>query len=676
MSSGTAVPERAWRPAASRSRPWRAVGQEVGWLALGVLTFIGVTAWWLTQDDRVQDWDNGYHTMLSFTVHDELAGGHLTTPFTEFNTYPPLAHLVGALGVFVGGKSPSAVILALNLVFVPLLAAGCYGVGRLVYGRQAGLLAGLTGLAVPMFVSQMHVAMVDPAEAAMVAVSAWAILASQRFRRAGVAVLAGVLVGLALLTKQTSILFLAGLFVAVVGRGGWRNWRGLLAFVIVAAVVSVPWYAYHAHALSELVNGQEGTGAAPSAETAPKLLSVASLSWYLWNAINRQLLTPIVLFMTVGVVATIRGSLRNFTPENLGPELLAGGFVSWLAATLITHKDPRYTLPALVYVAVLSTGWIPVMTSKRLRILSTAVLGVVLAADFVGTSTGLGHAVRIRLPGATAYSEVLARQLTLYSPEGYVRGGPEHDADVLALMRGLKRAGVRTITFDAGSTNVDYFTQYGLEVRAIQAGLTPTSVYDPGGLGPRDAFMLRRVPVPGDPPPCQRLNDGSGIYIALGSAAKPFELYTFVCAGHHPEIYKRTAPIPQPILASVTSRIEGHARRTLERIMRAMRSDGVHVVQFDAGSANAVFFAYSGLVNLAHEMGLQTPAAYAPQMLGPHDAFMLRHSDGPSDPPPCARYSDGTGLYIVLGDPVIPFSDYRFYCPLRKPRFYSASAGR
>jgi 4-amino-4-deoxy-L-arabinose transferase-like glycosyltransferase len=90
--------------------------------------------WWLSQDTRVQDWDNGLHTLLAFGIHDQLAGGNLTGWFTEFNTYPPLVHLVGASGVFVGGKSPSSVIIASNLVFVPLLAASCYGVGRLAYG--------------------------------------------------------------------------------------------------------------------------------------------------------------------------------------------------------------------------------------------------------------------------------------------------------------------------------------------------------------------------------------------------------------------------------------------------------------------------------------------------------------------------------------------------------------
>ena len=102
----------------------RSIPSEVWLTAAAVVGFIVITIWWLTQDDRVQDWDNGLHSIEAFTIHDQLAAGQLTAPFTEFNTYPPLGHFVGALGVFIAGKSPATVILASNLVFVPLLAAG------------------------------------------------------------------------------------------------------------------------------------------------------------------------------------------------------------------------------------------------------------------------------------------------------------------------------------------------------------------------------------------------------------------------------------------------------------------------------------------------------------------------------------------------------------------------
>ena len=520
------------------------LSREVQLALLGVVTFIAATIWWLTQDNRVQDWDNGLHTMKAFTIRDEIAAGHLTTPFTEFNAYPPFGHLVGALGVLVGGKSPASAILASNVVFVPLLAAGCFGAGRLAYrSERAGLLAALFALGTPMIVSEMHEFLLDPQQAAMVAVSVWAILASERFRRPWIALLAGVLTGLAMLTKETTVVFVAGLLAVVVVRGGWRNWRGALAFASALFIIAGLWYLYHRGQLSGLVGGATGggqpeAGAKAAGSVTPERFSRKNFGWYFWSTLNIQLLAPLTLAVLIGAVLAVRSCVRRFTPENLLPELLGGAFVSWLGVTLITLKDPRYSLPALVYMAVLGTGWIA--TAKRWQVPLTAALGAVLAINLLGISAGLGRTVRFALPGAPTNSFLAERHITLYSPDGWLRGGPEHDGDILALMRGLKRVGVSTITFDAGSSNDINFNTSGLQVLASQAGLAPTAVYNPGGLGPRDAFMLRRVPQPGDPPPCQRLNDDTGVYVVLGYAYIPFPNYTFICPGRHPLFYKRT----------------------------------------------------------------------------------------------------------------------------------------
>jgi uncharacterized membrane protein YsdA (DUF1294 family) len=469
-----------------------------------------------------------------------------------------------------------------------------------------------------------------------------------------------------MMTKSTSVLCLAGLVLVAILRGGWRNWRGLLPFLVIAATISLPWYVYHLHQLNGLVEGQGGTGAALSAQSAPPLLSRASLLWYFWAALNFQLLAPLVLFLLVGVAFAIADSLRRWTPENLNPELLGGLFVSWLGITLVRHKDVRFMLPALVYVAVLATGWI-VLARPRIRLAATTVLGVTLAVNFLGVSIGIGHTVRLALPGAPVNSGLYTRQITIYSPEGYVRGGPERDdGDVLALMRGLKRAGVRTITFDAGSTaNSSDFSAYGLTVRATQAGLTPTAVYDPTALGPHDGFMLLHLPHPGDPPPCQRLRDGNGIYVELGNPVKPFETYTFICPGRLPAIYRRTAPLSLEAQFQLHPEITGAPRTMLLNILLALRQQGVQALQFDHASADALFFQPGGLERLAALAQLPVPAGLAPQQLASNDAYLLRGPITHARPAPCGRFPDGSGLYVVLGNPTLAHP--RYYCP-RPPR--------
>jgi hypothetical protein len=246
------------------------------------------------------------------------------------------------------------------------------------------------------------------------------------------------------------------------------------------------------------------------------------------------------------------------------------------------------------------------------------------------------------------------------------------DGDLQALLDGLKRLGVQTVEFDGGSTNIPDFTNAGLAWFALVAGLYVPPLNNLPAMGPRDAFVLRRAIQPGDPPPCQLLNDGSGVYVELGNPLRfPFEGSTWICPGRVPLAYRRTALQPEVISHNIT----GKPRAQLLAVMRAMRRQGIDTVQFDAVSSYSTFSDTVGLQRLAAVAGLKVPATYSPQTLGPRQAFMLRHIPVAGDPPPCERFPDGSGLYIVLGNPVIPFNSYNFYCPLRSPRFYHRAGG-
>ena len=652
------------------------------WLAIAAtVVFLGVGVWWLTQDTRAPDWDSGLHMQEAWLVHVQFASGQWLAPFTDFNNYPPLVHIVGALAIAIGGVSSAAIILTNQIIFVPLLAGGCYGVGRLAYGPRGGLLAALFALGTPMIVSEFHGEfLIDPGEAALVAISVWAILASRRFERVGMSALAAFLCSLGMLSKQTFVLFVAGLVLVVLARGGWRNWRGLGMFALVGAIFASPWYLDHFQQLGALTSastagGTAGVGVATANfGLTPTRYSNANYVWYLWNMLNHQLLAPMTLLVVIGAGAVLWRFARHRGKEDLTPELLGGALVSYLGMTYITLKDPRYTLPAVVYFAVLGTGWVAT-ARPRVRGWLTAVVVAIAGLNFVAVSFGVGSSVFIRLPGAsgtTADTIVEARYVTFYSPDGWLRGGPVRDGDLLAMFKGLKRLGVQMIEFDGGSTNIADFTNAGLAWTALEAGLYVPPVDDLTAMGPRDAFVLRRAIQPGDPPPCQLLNDGSGVYVELGNPLRfPFEESTWICPGRVPLAYRRTAPLPEVLSHNIT----GKPRAQLLAVMRAMRRQGIDTVEFDAVSSYSSFSDTLGLQRLAAVAGLKVPATYAPQTLGPRQAFMLRHIPVAGDPPPCERFPDGSGLYIVLGNPVIPFNSYDFYCPLRSPRFYHRAGG-
>jgi hypothetical protein len=392
-----------------------------------------------------------------------------------------------------------------------------------------------------MFVSMMHEYDLDPPQAAMVAVSVWAILASRRFERAGLATLAGVLVGLAMLTKQTTVVFLAGLLLVVVARGGWRNWPGLLAFLFAIEVVAGPWYVYHWHDLITSFNTLAGqAGLAVNSVQTPPRASVRNFGWYWWDLANQQVLAPFAIAFLIGAgTALWRLVRRHISKDNVEPELLGGVLVSYLGMTYLTHKDPRYSLPMLVYVAVLATGWITMLARPRLRTgLSVAVVGLAIVY-FVGMSLGIGGGVRIPLPGGAQNNIIYQRQLTLYQSSGWVRGGPVQDGNVPALLDGLRSVGVRGVIVSTGTNPIDFNT-WGLIAMTASKGLGYDNV--PPHPTSQQAYLILRAPGRDGPRPCQTMNDGSRIYVvrspgpgfdpaALRNPGNPHQRYRVICPG-------------------------------------------------------------------------------------------------------------------------------------------------
>jgi hypothetical protein len=544
---------------------WRRVDRELKWVAVAISVFLVVTIWWLTQDGRVQDWDNALHTVNAFNVHDQLAIHNWLWPFKIWvgGGYPFFAYLIGALGVAIGGYHEASTIMASNLVFMPLLAISCYGVGKLAYGTpRAGLLAAIFALGTPMIVSEFHEYLLDPQQAAMVAATVWGLLACQRFERLGVAAAAGLAAGLAMLIKQTSLLFLLGVIAVMVIRGGgWRTRRsfvGAALFAGVFAAIALPWYIYHYQDLNALYHLNQSQTIAPG---LPPRWSLSAFVWYFWDAVNIQLLLPLAMFTAIGVALVLIRLYRTRWRWNdtLFPELLAGALVSYLGCIYIVHKDPRYSLPALVYMAVFGGGWVAV-AGPRVRRWGVVALIIFAVVNLVQISTGDGPNVRIPiLPNAyTGAEELHRREVTLFTNVGWLRSSPGTDGDLPSLMSGLKKAGITNVIFDQGTSDAEDFNTLGLEVLALGADLYQNPVYNPGALSPHEAYLIRHVQQPGEPRPCRMMDDGTGVYAVVGdTAVKPWDHLQFICPGRAPLYYGDGAPggrpTPVPVATAATA---------------------------------------------------------------------------------------------------------------------------
>jgi hypothetical protein len=407
-------------------------------------------------------------------------------------------------------------VVVVNLVFVPMLAFGTYLVGKLVYGPFAGMLAAGFALVSPMVLDLFHVFMLDAPLAATVALALWAFLASDRFSKRRETVLAGALLGLAVMVKTTAPIFFVGPVLVMLAGGGWKQWKNIALAGAAFLAVALPWHLIHVGDISS-ITGQAPQGFAPSplgggGEVGAGEDVFNRFTQYGWIAMNIQYLLPLLLLFGVGLVHAV----REIRSRRHVPELLAGIAVVYLFfAFAISLRDPRYTLPLVVFVAVIGTGWI---ATTRVAWLRGAAIGLLAFAAVVNVyssaSDDIGTA-RISPPGddLNIGDRSYPGSFTLVDSDGYIGGPPRSDPFWVDLLDTAREEGVKTAEIrvrESPTFGTDYL---GFYVLAREHGIREVSFAEP----PRkpdvlidtwfipDSFWVGEQ---GLPEPCARIVDG------------------------------------------------------------------------------------------------------------------------------------------------------------------------
>lgn len=514
------------------------------WMSIAVAgIFLGVTFWWLEVNRAIPVFDAGVRLSQAIILYEYLHEGRVAVALNSTVPYPPFAYLVGALGLWVGGIGVAAPVIAENLVFVPLLALGSYRVARMAFGPRAGFLAVLFALGTPLVTAQFHVFMVDVPETAMVAVSVYLILATERFSRTWLSALAGLSVGLGMLTKEPFVFFVSGVVLVALVRGGWRNWRGLILFFVVAALIALPWYYENLSEVHTIAQGSLHGGVSSPGGIAPAVLSIENLLWYFWNIINAQLYAPLFALSIVGAVWTVRGFIRRRPVSPLAWELTVGALVAWIGVTVTFAHDTRYGMPLLLYLAVFGTGWIACLRAPVARGLAIGALLLFVLANTLGDTFGVGGDVSVKLPGAEpAYLEGPGL-VRVYSNVGFLVSAPHRDGDVLGLMEALRQHGVREVNWiDIGRGEPppgfnSTFSQAGLVAFTYIAKLTRPPEQEPFSAYTSRVAILGHGPLAqGSGAPCVRLSDGTGVWVRLGNPNAPNAKN--YCPFAHPAFYE------------------------------------------------------------------------------------------------------------------------------------------
>ncbi len=562
------------------------------WGAIGITTlFIGITCWWLAKDRSIPIFDAGLHLNLALNVQKELAAGNLGTALTLSVPYPPFAYLIGSLGITIGGVGVAPPIIAENLVFVTLLALGCYKVGRLAFSPLAGLLAVVFALGSPLVAAQFHVFMTDAPETAMVSVSVWLVIASEGFTKLRTCAVAGVAVGLGMLTKEPFPIFVLGVGLVTLWRGGRRAWPGVAVFAAIALALALPWYI-HEHALIQGIGDQatasssayqSAAGPAPK-DIAPPRLSFANLEWYTWNLDNVELGLPLLLLAAAGFVWTVAGFVPRRVRSSAAEGVRPGARSSSEGSASRQGRGGKAGQTRAKSSPARSSGWKPRAGSRAAAAQVTRERAPVspLALELT-----VGAFVAWAILTETFFHDTRYSMPLLLYPAVFAGGWIAHFSGrwrvvAVGVLAAVVVANMMGSTFGVG-------TQY----RITLPGASPTALQQPG-------------------------------YLTLYPGG-------FLVSGPHRD---------------------GDLLGTLQALQRdGVR----YVTWNQQQGAIEPYFSNGGLAVLAQIAGLKEPTPGTPrQVVGRRIAELAHGKIVPGEVSPCVTLDDGTGVWIRIGNPAAP----------------------
>lgn len=351
--------------------------------ALALLAFLGACLWF-SFDHAYPGIDESGHILNSFQYADLLrrprfwSGEWLGSFLTVNQFYPPAIHVFnGALKLALG---PDLWVDRLSLAFfAALLSAATFAVARLSGVARAGAaFAACVIFAYPQIDALANDPLLDFPLVTMVSLSLFTMLWWRRKNSWTRAIIAGVALGAACMSKQIAGAFLAlpglFLFVEAVVKGVREKRPGpcaqVLAIALVGAAICLPWTVTNAASIRSLAQYNEAAiGKRGLAESF-----AGNFLFYLQSLphIMSPLLLSVFALAAVSAVARRKGALLPAVLSSFGGLALI---------SVLTWAFPleRYAAPALIGLAVVS-GHLAESVIRQRRIWLKALAAVAAAA--------------------------------------------------------------------------------------------------------------------------------------------------------------------------------------------------------------------------------------------------------------------------------------------------------
>jgi 4-amino-4-deoxy-L-arabinose transferase-like glycosyltransferase len=359
-------------------------------LGLIAIFFIINNLVWLLIDTLPPAWDQSMHAFYSLK-YLRLVQNPATLSMTKWLTvspyWPPLFYIVSIPFTALLGFSTDSVA-ATNVLFLAIAIFGIYKIGTRLFNRPAGIGAVLISLLYPIVFALSRDVLLDFALLAAVVLVQYLILEFGDGFDLKKSAWLGVAVGCALLVKWTSAAFFIGTGLLTLGTSKRADKPpvrkvliSLVLLVLIAAAIAMPWYAKNYREFRMRADIALKIDASREGDPA---LFWKSLQWY-WNALKDVLISkPLIPFTLVGLLAFFLWARRW---KSLA-FCLAWCFPALLIFILIPNKDPRFIVPLLPSIALLTSAGIVSIPGKTIRAIFWAALITIGVYQFYAVSFG------------------------------------------------------------------------------------------------------------------------------------------------------------------------------------------------------------------------------------------------------------------------------------------------